>query len=85
MKSLCSPGPKAKSIHKKPLLSGTASLTMGSQEYSFCESPMSRSGWVGRVWIMAWYSPIQTGIWMTIGPRHPRGLTPRSRYSFIVS
>ena len=43
-KSLCSPGPSARSIQRKPLLSGTASLTMGSQEYSFCESPISRSG-----------------------------------------
>ena len=53
MKSLCSPGPSARSIQRKPLLSGTDSLTSGSHEYSFCERPMSRSGCVGRVWIMA--------------------------------
>ena len=75
----------AKSNHRKLLSKGTASLTIGSQKYSFCDSPTRDSGLVGRICIIAWYNPIQIGICMNMGPRQPRGLTPFSRYILIVS
>lgn len=78
-------GGSARSSHRKRLSRGMASFTRGSQAYNFCDSPARRSGWSGRVWMMAWYRPIQMGIWMNMGPRHPRGLTPFSLYRRMVS
>ena len=46
---------------------------------------MNESGSVGSVTRSAWNSPIQIGNWMSIGPKQPRGFTPASRYSFMVS
>ena len=47
-------GGSARSSHRKRLSRGMASFTRGSQAYSFWASPASRSGWSGRVWMMAW-------------------------------
>ena len=47
-------GGSARSSHRKRLSRGMASFTRGSQAYSFCDSPASRSGWSGSVWMMAW-------------------------------
>ena len=43
----------ARSNHRKLLSKGTASLTIGSQKYNFCESPTRDSGLVGRICIIA--------------------------------
>ena len=70
---------RARSSEKKMLFSGTTPWTQGSQGYRCLESPTRLSGVEGRVWRRAWYSPIQIGNWMNIGPRQPSGLTPCSR------
>ena len=66
----------ARSSHRKVLLMGMTSLTPGSHEYRCPDSPTSRSGVDGRVWMTAWNRPIQIGNWMKRGPRQPIGLTP---------
>lgn len=38
-----------------------------------------------RAFRMTVYRAIQMGIWMIIGPRQPRGLTPWALYSLMVS
>ncbi len=51
---------------------------MGIQVYIFSDSPTKSSGLENTVWINTRKRPISTGIWMIIGPRQPRGLTPAS-------
>ena len=60
---------------------GTSVSTKGSHGYRRCERRASASGLVGSNEMIDWYSPIQMGNWITIGPRHPIGLTPAS---FII-
>ena len=58
---------------------------MGIQVYIFSDNPTSWSGRENTIWIKTRNRPIRMGIWMTIGPRQPMGLTPASRYMRIVS
>ena len=55
------------------------------QGYSFWDSATRSSGFVKRVWIRTRKRPIRMGSCTTSGPRQPMGLTPDSRYSFMVS
>ena len=57
----------------------------GIQVYNLSENPTRLSGREKRIWINTRNKPIRMGIWTTIGPRQPKGLTPASRYSRIVS
>ena len=75
----------ARSIQRKELSRGTASLTLGSQLYRRPDRSASFSGVDGNVWRRAKKRPKKMGIWITIGPRQPRGLTPCSLYMRIVS
>ncbi len=76
---------RARSIQRKLLFIGITLWTWGSQSYRCLDRPTRLSGFDGTVCRIAWYSPIQMGNWMNMGPRQPSGLTPRSRYSAIVS
>ena len=75
----------ARSQTKNWLFRGTTRSTAGSHPYSLWDRPIRFSGVVGNARMTDRYRPIQMGIWMTIGPRHPMGLTPCSRYNFMVS
>jgi hypothetical protein len=55
-------GGSAKSSQRNRLSRGMDSFTRGSHAYSFWDRLTSLSGWSGRVWMMAWYRPIQMGI-----------------------
>ena len=57
----------------------------GIQVYSFSDSPTRLSGRENTTWINTRNRPIRMGIWTIIGPRQPKGLTPASRYSRMVS
>ena len=75
----------ARSSQRKWLLKGMALWAMGRKEYICWERRTRASGVVGSICTRAWYSPNQIGIWMAMGPRHPRGLTPAFLYSAMVS
>jgi hypothetical protein len=72
---------------RKEALRGTTEYIgkIGIQEYNFSERPIKSSGLANRVWINTRNNPIRMGIWTTIGPKQPMGLTPASLYSFMVS
>ena len=76
---------KARSIQRKLPSSGTTWWTGGSHEYRCRDRSASLSGVDGNVALNAQNRPKKIGIWMTIGPRHPRGLTPCCLYMRIVS
>ncbi len=57
----------------------------GIHVYNFSDRPTRSSGFENTVWINTRNRPIRTGIWTTIGPRQPKGLTPASRYRRMVS
>jgi hypothetical protein len=77
----------ARSSHKKLEFSGAAVNigATGIQVYSFSDRLTRLSGRENTVWIRTRKSPIKIGIWTTIGPRQPNGLTPASLYSRMVS
>jgi hypothetical protein len=70
----------AKSSHRNPESIGAAEKmgAMGIQVYIFSERPTRLSGLENTTCISTRNSPIKTGIWTTIGPRQPKGLTPAS-------
>ena len=53
--------------------------------YNFSDNPTSWSGRENTIWSNTRKSPMSMGIWMIIGPRQPKGLTPASRYMRMVS
>jgi len=57
----------------------------GIQVYNFSERPTRSSGFENTVWINTRKRPISMGIWTTMGPKQPKGLTPASRYRRMVS
>lgn len=71
----------ARSSHKKPESKGAAENmgTTGIHVYIFSDSPTRLSGRENTIWIKTRNRPIKIGIWTTIGPRQPNGLTPASR------
>ena len=77
----------ARSNHKKVEFKGAAVNTavIGIQVYNFSDNPIRSSGRENTSWINTRNRPIRMGIWTTIGPRQPKGLTPASRYSRMVS
>ncbi len=77
----------ARSSHRKPESKGAAVKmgATGTQVYNFSDSPTRLSGRENTTWISTRNSPIRMGIWTTIGPRQPKGLTPASRYRRMVS
>lgn len=58
---------------------GTASWTMGRNEYRWPDRSASLSGVDGRVPRSAQKRPRKMGIWTTRGPRQPTGFMPCSR------
>ena len=77
----------ARSSHRKRESIGAAenTATAGIQVYNFSDRPTRLSGRENTTWINTRNSPIRMGIWTIIGPRQPKGLTPASRYSRMVS
>lgn len=59
--------------------SGMTSWTGVSHGYRCRDRSASLSGVDGRVALSAQKRPKKIGIWITMGPRQPRGLTPCSR------
>ncbi len=70
-----------RSIHKKCGFMGAAAKATenGATGYIFSASPTSLSGVLNRVCINTRNKPKRMGIWITMGPKHPMGLTPDSR------
>ena len=77
----------ARSSQRKDGSMGAAEYkdAIGIQEYSFSDSPTKSSGRENTSWINTRKRPIRIGIWTTMGPRQPKGLTPASRYRRMVS
>lgn len=63
---------------RKSRSTGSTVFRKGSHEYSFPERPARISGVNGRTLLMVQNRPMKMGIWTTIGPRQPMGLTPIS-------
>ena len=77
----------ARSNHRNVESKGAAEYMAptGIQVYNFSDSPTKSSGRENTSWISTRNRPIRMGIWTTIGPRQPRGLTPASLYRRMVS
>ena len=71
-------GSSARSIPRNARLTGTTESSKGNQEYNFPDRPAKFSGVNGNTPLIAQKSPMNIGIWITKGPKHPTGLTPVS-------